>query len=51
MIPYHQMDVHMAQMLLKYSTHPEIQNLAQLMIKSQTAEITQMQQWEKDWSQ
>jgi uncharacterized protein (DUF305 family) len=51
MIPHHQMAVHMAQMLLKHPTHPEIQNLAQSIIKSQTAKITQMQQWEKGWPQ
>jgi uncharacterized protein (DUF305 family) len=51
MIPHHQMAVHMAQMLLKHTTRPEMRDLAASIIKSQTAEITQMQQWEQTWSQ
>jgi uncharacterized protein (DUF305 family) len=51
MIPHHQMAVHMAQMLLKHTTRPEMRNLAASIIKSQTAEIAQMQQWEQTWSQ
>jgi uncharacterized protein (DUF305 family) len=51
MIPHYQMAVQMAQMLLKHTTRPEMRDLAESMIKSQTAEITQMQQWEQTWSQ
>jgi uncharacterized protein (DUF305 family) len=47
MIPHHQMAVHMAQMVLNHNTHPEIGTLAQSIIKSQTAEIKQMQEWQK----
>ncbi|HEY9649161.1 MAG TPA: DUF305 domain-containing protein [Coleofasciculaceae cyanobacterium] len=50
MIPHHQSAVMMAQMVLTRAEHPEIRNLAESIIKSQTAEIEQMQQWEKDWS-
>jgi uncharacterized protein (DUF305 family) len=49
MIPHHQMAVHMAQMVLNQKTRPEIRTLAQSIIKSQTAEIKQMQQWQKAW--
>jgi len=50
MIPHHQMAVHMAQMVLNQKTRPEIRTLAQSIIKSQTAEINQMQQWQQAWS-
>ncbi|HEY9604576.1 MAG TPA: DUF305 domain-containing protein, partial [Allocoleopsis sp.] len=50
MIPHHQMAVHMASMVLD-SQHPELRTLAQNIIKSQTAEIEQMQQWSKTWYQ
>jgi uncharacterized protein (DUF305 family) len=40
----------MAQMVLNSANHPQIHNLAQAMIKSQTAEIQQMQQWDQAWS-
>jgi len=49
MIPYDQMAVNMAQMVLKQKTRPEIRTLAQSIIKSQTAEIDQMQKWQQDW--
>ncbi len=49
MIPHHQMAVHMAQMLLKHTTRPEMQRQAESIIKSQTAEIHQMHQWQQTW--
>jgi len=49
MIPHHQMAVHMAQMVLNQKTRPEIRTLAQSIIKSQTTEINQMQQWQQAW--
>lgn len=49
MVPHHQMAVHMAQMLLNRTNRPDMRNLAQSIIKSQTAEITQMQQWNQAW--
>lgn len=51
MIPHHQMGVMMAQMVLTNSQRPEIRQLAQSIIKSQTAEINQMQQWYQKWYQ
>mgnify|MGYP002777540242 CR=1 FL=1 len=49
MIPHHQEAVRMAQMVLNRTRRPEIRNLAQSIIRSQTAEINQMQQWEQAW--
>jgi uncharacterized protein (DUF305 family) len=48
MIPHHQMAVMMSSMPLN-SSHPELRSLAQAIIKSQTAEINQMQQWSQAW--
>ncbi|WP_373545253.1 DUF305 domain-containing protein [Chamaesiphon sp.] len=50
MIPHHQGAVTMGQDLLKKSKRPEMQKLAQNIIKSQQAEIAQMTQWQKEWS-
>ncbi|MBE9007517.1 DUF305 domain-containing protein [Fortiea sp. LEGE XX443] len=50
MIPHHESAVMMAKMVLNSATHPEIRNLAEAIIKSQTAEIQQMQQWYQAWS-
>jgi uncharacterized protein (DUF305 family) len=49
MIPHHRMAVMMSQMASKKATKPEIRNLAQSIIKTQTAEINQMQQWYQAW--
>ncbi|HEY9833157.1 MAG TPA: DUF305 domain-containing protein [Stenomitos sp.] len=49
MIPHHQMAVMMATRLLSPSQRPELRNLAQSMITSQTAEIEQMEQWYQSW--
>jgi len=50
MIPHHQMAVMMAQMASKRATRPEIRTLAQSIIKSQNAEIAQMQGWQQAWN-
>lgn len=49
MIPHHQMAIMMARMVLRSSTHPEIQTLAQAIIDSQSSEIKQMRQWYQTW--
>ncbi|MBW4486545.1 MAG: DUF305 domain-containing protein [Trichocoleus desertorum ATA4-8-CV12] len=51
MIPHHEGAVTMAQEALSKSKRPEIQKLAQDIIKSQEAEIQQMQQWRQAWYQ
>lgn len=50
MIPHHRMAVMMAQMLQNGTTRSEMEKLAQSIIKTQTAEINQMQQWYQTWS-
>lgn len=49
MIPHHQTAVMMSYMVVNSGTHPELRNLAQSIIQTQTAEITQMQQWYQAW--
>lgn len=49
MIPHHQMAVKMSQMIAKKTTKSEIRNLAESIIKTQTAEIKQMEQWYQNW--
>jgi uncharacterized protein (DUF305 family) len=50
MVPHHQMAVMMAQMAINRATRPEIRTLAQSIIKSQNAEIAQMQGWQIAWN-
>lgn len=49
MISHHRMAVKMSQMIAKTTTKPEIRNLAKSIIKTQTVEINQMQQWYQSW--
>jgi len=49
MVPHHQMGVRMAEMVLVRSDRPEIKTLANAIIRSQSAEIDQMQDWYRDW--
>lgn len=49
MIPHHEGALVMAQDLLQKSQRPELQQLGKNIIKSQQAEIDQMQQWRKTW--
>lgn len=49
MIPHHRMAVMMATKLINNSQRPELRNLAQSIITSQTAEIEQMEQWYQSW--
>ena len=46
---HHRMAAQMSQMVLKTTKSPEIQTLAQSIIKAQTAEIAQMQKWYQSW--
>ncbi len=48
MIPHHQMAVMMSRMIAN-SSRPEMRELGQAIIQSQTAEINQMQQWYQTW--
>jgi len=49
MIPHHQMAVMMASMLQRGTNRPEMKQLAENIITTQTKEIDQMSQWYKDW--
>lgn len=49
MIPHHQMGVMMASMALNSTQRTEIRDLAQSIIKGQTAEINKMQEWYQKW--
>jgi uncharacterized protein (DUF305 family) len=49
MIPHHHKAVKMSQMIAKKTTKREIRNLAESMMKTQTAEIEQMEQWYQNW--
>ena len=46
---HHRTAAQMSQMVLKTTKSPEIQTLAQSIIKAQTAEIGQMQKWYQTW--
>ena len=49
MIPHHQGALVMAQEALSKSKRSEIKQLAQAIIKAQTAEIAEMKQWKQAW--
>jgi len=49
MIPHHKMAVMMSAMVLN-SPHPELRNLAKAIIQTQSAEIEEMFQWQRQWS-
>ena len=49
MIPHHQSAIVMARDALQKAEHQEIKDLANAIISAQEAEISQMQQWLKDW--
>jgi uncharacterized protein (DUF305 family) len=49
MIPHHEGAVVMAQDMAAKTKRPELQKLAQNILKAQPQEIAQMQQWRKDW--
>lgn len=46
---HHQMAIMMAQMAMNNSNRPEIRGIANSIIKTQSAEISEMRQWYKEW--
>lgn len=49
MIPHHKGAIEMAELAQKQATNPEIKTLADNIIKSQSEEITQMENWYRNW--
>jgi len=49
MIPHHQMGVRMASMAQVQAQHPELRQLQQAMVRVQSDEIQQMEQWYRSW--
>lgn len=49
MIPHHEDAITMAKLALEKASHPEIKQLAQAIIDSQSKEIDQMRSWYKEW--
>jgi uncharacterized protein (DUF305 family) len=49
MIPHHEDAITMSELALEKATKPEVKELAQNIITSQTKEIEQMSAWYKDW--
>jgi uncharacterized protein (DUF305 family) len=49
MIPHHRMGVMMASMAQTNSQHPELLQLQQAMVRVQSEEIEQMQEWYRSW--
>lgn len=49
MVSHHAMAVDMAEMAREKATHPELRDAADEIIRTQTAEIKQMQRWLKRW--
>jgi uncharacterized protein (DUF305 family) len=49
MIPHHQGAIDMAKDALGKAKHPELKQMCEDIIKSQTAEIEKMKQWQSAW--
>jgi uncharacterized protein (DUF305 family) len=49
MIPHHEMALRMSRMVINHGNRRELRNLADSIIRSQTSEINQMQQWYLAW--
>jgi uncharacterized protein (DUF305 family) len=49
MMPHHEGALAMANAVLKNSKRPELKTLATAILKAQSAEISQLKQWRKDW--
>jgi uncharacterized protein (DUF305 family) len=49
MIPHHDDAIAMAELALTRAEHPQIRQLAEDVIKTQSAEIDQMREWYREW--
>ena len=50
MIEHHQGAIDMAKLAQKQAKHEELKTMAENIISSQSTEILQMQQWQKEWN-
>lgn len=49
MVPHHQMGIRMSQMVGSTTSRPELRELAESIIESQSAEVDRMQEWYDEW--
>jgi uncharacterized protein (DUF305 family) len=49
MIPHHESAIEMAQVAYRESDNPEIRTLAEGIVEAQVGEITQMEEWRRQW--
>ncbi|MEJ7803956.1 MAG: DUF305 domain-containing protein [Candidatus Limnocylindria bacterium] len=49
MVPHHESAIAMAEIAQERAERPELQNLADDIVATQTAEISQMQDWREQW--
>jgi uncharacterized protein (DUF305 family) len=49
MVSHHAMAVDMAEMAMERAAHPELKTMADAIIRTQTAEMEEMQSWLKRW--
>jgi uncharacterized protein (DUF305 family) len=49
MVPHHQLEIELARIAQARAQHPELLDLAQEIIDSETVEITDMQAWREEW--
>jgi uncharacterized protein (DUF305 family) len=49
MVPHHQMGIMMSQMAGSASSRPEMRDLTESIIKGQSAEISRMREWYREW--
>lgn len=49
MVPHHIGAIAMAKEILERGDHPELKEMAQKIVDTQTDEVTQMEKWQKEW--
>lgn len=49
MVPHHEDAIAMAELALTRAEHPELKELAQTIIDTQSAEVDQMKEWYREW--
>ena len=49
MIPHHRSAIHAARLALETAEHPEMRELARVIIDAQQREIDEMTEWRQEW--